>query len=277
MNLSMNIIEIKNLSYRYPNSFKPVLENINLEISRGEFFLIAGRTGSGKSSLCKAIAGLIPNFYKGEFKGEVKVFGESTLNQKIAGRIGMVFQNPEDQILTMQVESEIAFGPENLGLPRAEIAQRVEEAISQLQIEHLRDRSPYEISSGELQKVAIASILAMKPEVLILDEPTSDLDPQSAMNLFKILKSLHIQGKTIILAEHRLELALAIVDRVAVLEQGEIIALGSPRGVIQNFELEKIGIRIPRICKLAKRLGMEKIPLSVEEFLEEWQRLCRSN
>lgn len=272
-----NIIEIKNLSYRYPNSFKPVLENINLEISRGEFFLIAGRTGSGKSSLCKVIAGLIPNFYKGEFKGEVKVFGESILNQKIAGRIGMVFQNPEDQILTMQVESEIAFGPENLGLARDEIAQRVEEAISQLQIEHLRDRSPYEISSGELQKVAIASILAMKPEVLILDEPTSDLDPKSAMNLFKILKTLHIQGKTIILAEHRLDLALAIVDRVAVLEQGEIIALGSPREVIQNFELEKIGIRIPRICKLARRLGMEKIPLNVEEFLEEWQRLCRSN
>ncbi|MEM2933513.1 MAG: ABC transporter ATP-binding protein [Halobacteria archaeon] len=272
-----SVIEIKNLSYKYPNSSISVLNNINLEISRGEFILIAGRTGSGKSSLCKAIVGLIPNFYKGDFAGEVKVLGESTLRQKIAGKIGMIFQNPEDQILTMQVESEIAFGLENLGLPRAEIAQRVEEAISQLQIEYLRERSPYEISSGELQKVAIASILAMKPEVLILDEPTSDLDPQSAINLFKILTSLHNQGKTIILVEHRLDQVLAIVNKVAILEQGKILALGSPREVIRNFELEKIGIRIPRICKLAKQLGMEKIPLSVEEFIEEWRHLCKLN
>ncbi len=271
----MSIIEIKNLSYRYPNSSRAVLENINLEISRGEFILIAGRTGSGKSSLCRAITGLIPNFYKGSFAGEVRVFGESTLKQKMAGKIGMVFQNPEDQILTMQVESEIAFGPENLGLPRAEIAQRVKEAFSQLQIEYLRDRSPYEISSGELQKVAIASILAMEPEVLILDEPTSELDSQSAINLFKILTSLRAQGKTIILVEHRLEQALGIVNRVAIMEQGRIIAQGSPREVIQNFELEKIGIRIPRICKLARQLGMGKIPLSVEEFVEEWRNLCK--
>jgi energy-coupling factor transporter ATP-binding protein EcfA2 len=274
------IIEVRNLSYKYPNSSKPALENVNLEITRGEFILITGRTGSGKSSLCRAVTGLIPNFYKGDYKGEVKVFGESILKQKIAGKIGMVFQNPEDQILTMQVESEIAFGPENLGLPRAEIAKRIREAALKLQIEHLLDKSPYEISSGELQKVAIASILAMEPEVLILDEPTSDLDPQSALNLFKILRTLHSQGKTIILVEHRLDQALPIVNRIAVLEQGKIIALGSSREVIKNFELEKIGIRLPVVCKLAKRLELEKIPLSVEEFIEEYQGMAackRSN
>lgn len=264
----MEIIEIKNLSFRYQGSSQLALSNISLKISKGEFILVTGPTGSGKSSLCRAITGLIPNFHKGDFTGEVRVSGKSTLGQNIAGKIGMVFQNPEDQILTMQVESEIAFGPENLGLPREEIAARVSEAISQLEIEELRARSPYELSSGELQKVAIASILAMKPEVLILDEPTSDLDPVSAINLLEILKSLHSSGKTIILIEHRLENAAAIADRLVVIESGKLIAQGNPREVIRDCELEKIGIRIPRICRLAKQLDLEKIPLSIEEFME---------
>ncbi len=264
------IVEIKNLSYSYLGTSQPILSNINLEISQGEFILITGPTGSGKSTLCRAITGLIPNFHKGDFSGEVRVFGRSTSEQKIAGKVGLVFQNPEDQILTMEVESEIAFGPENLGLRREEIAARVSEALSQLEIEHLRDKSPHDLSSGELQKVAIASILAMKPEVVILDEPTSDLDPESAINLLEILASLNRSGKTIILIEHRLENALRLADRIIVLESGKLAAQGSPREVIRDFDLESMGIRIPWICRIARELGMGKVPLSIEEFVESW-------
>ncbi len=272
-------MKIKSLSYKYAMEEEYVLRGINLEIFEGDFVVIAGPTGGGKSTLCRCMVGLIPHFYSGEMEGSVEVFGRNireTSTPELSRTIGMVLQNPMDQLVAMSVEREVAFGPENLGLPRKELRNRVEESLLKTKIYGLRDRNPLELSAGQLQKVAIASILAMKPKILILDEPTSELDPKSAIDIFNLLKELNNQGITIILIEHRLEHAINLVNRLIIMDEGKIVLDGDPRSVLSTIleskDMEKIGVSVPKISVLAKQLmdagiSISKLPLTTKELV----------
>jgi len=258
------------------------LDKISLNINEGEFVLVTGATGAGKTTLCRCILGLIPHFFGGEMSGNVVVLGNNTLDtqpSRLAAKVGMVFQNPEDQLIAMSVEEELAFGPENLGLPREEIDERISEALNLVKINELRDRSPYELSSGQQQKVAIAAILAMRPEILILDEPTSMINPKSAVEIIEFLNTLNKEeGVTTIITEHRLDSLVAFVDKIVILEKGSIWKTGSVQEILSSDELLDIGISVPRIIQLVnhmRKAGYEikNLPLTIEEASSVFRRL----
>ncbi|MEM2125229.1 MAG: ABC transporter ATP-binding protein [Candidatus Methanosuratincola sp.] len=254
----MAIIEVKGLCYTYPESESPSLIDVNFKAEPGEFVLVTGPSGCGKTTFCRALNGLIPNSYGGDFKGEVIVDGlltTSTPVYELAQRVGLVFQNPENELFCTTVEREVAFGPENLALPREEIAMRVEEALEIVCISHLKEKSPEELSGGEQQKVAIAALLAMKPKVLVLDEPTANLDPVSAKSVLELMHRLNKNGVTVILVEHRLEMVSHLVDRCVVFEGGRIVADGSPREVLYSDKVSELGVGLPKVVQVSKRLS----------------------
>jgi len=252
------IIEVKGLCYTYPESETPSLIDVNFKAEPGEFVLVTGPSGCGKTTFCRALNGLIPNSYGGDFKGTVVVDGlltTSTPVYELAQRVGLVFQNPENELFCTTVEREVAFGPENLALPREEIAMRVEEALEIVGISHLKEKSPEELSGGEQQKVAIAALLAMKPKVLVLDEPTANLDPVSAKSVLELMHRLNKNGVTVILVEHRLEMISHLVDRCVVFEGGRIVADGSPREVLYSDKVSELGVGLPKIVQVSRRLS----------------------
>ncbi|MEN3050327.1 MAG: ABC transporter ATP-binding protein [Candidatus Methanosuratincola petrocarbonis] len=254
----MAIIEVKGLCYTYPESETPSLIDVNFKAEPGEFVLVTGPSGCGKTTFCRALNGLIPNSYGGDFKGTAVVDGlltTSTPVYELAQRVGLVFQNPENELFCTTVEREVAFGPENLALPREEIAMRVEEALEIVGISHLKEKSPEELSGGEQQKVAIAALLAMKPKVLVLDEPTANLDPVSAKSVLELMHRLNKNGVTVILVEHRLEMISHLVDRCVVFEGGRIVADGSPREVLYSDKVSELGVGLPKIVQVSRRLS----------------------
>lgn len=206
--------------------------------------------------------------------GKVIVLNTDTRDiqpSRLAAKVGLVFQNPEDQLIAMSVEEELAFGLENLGLPRDEIKKRIDESLNLVNIGELKDRPPSELSSGQQQKVAIAAVLAMNPEILVLDEPTSMIDPKSALDITQFLNKLNKErGVTVIVAEHRLENLVSFADKIVVINKGCIVQTGSPREVFASDNLLEIGVAIPRIIQLASRLKkagikIDNLPLTVEE------------
>lgn len=259
----MPIVEVRSLSYTYPGSTKPTLTNVNFSVEEGEFILLTGPSGCGKTTLCRCLNGLIPNSYGGEFNGQVIVDGLVTTEHpvyEIAQHVGLVFQNPENELFCTSVEREVAFGPENLALPREEIRKRVEESLAMVGISHLRDKSPEELSGGEQQKVAIAALLAMKPKILVLDEPTANLDPASAQSVLNVLLKLNEEsGVTMILVEHRLEMVAHMAHRCAILNEGRLVLMGKPEDVLYSDEAEAIGIGIPKVVQVTKALGINKM------------------
>jgi energy-coupling factor transport system ATP-binding protein len=270
------LIKIKDFTFQYSGAGKPALNNISLEIEDGEFVLITGPSAGGKSSLCRCINGLIPHFYGGRVAGEVKVQGLDTRERspkELAAKVGMIFQDPENQLVTQDVEREIAFGLENLAFPRNLIARRIEESLDTLGIAALRYRPVYELSGGEKQKVAIASVLALHPEILMLDEPTSELDPKSAEEVLSIVQRLNDElGITVILVEHRLDRVIQHADRLIALDGGKIIADGGARSVLShNYQaISDAGIGVPPVISLANQLktagAMDtETPLTVKE------------
>jgi energy-coupling factor transporter ATP-binding protein EcfA2 len=280
----MAAVSVRNLTYTYPNSSEPNLRDVSLEVESGEFLLVCGPTGGGKSTLCRCILGLIPHFYGGEMLGEVRVLGMDTREtppSKLTPRVGMIFQNPEDQLVAMSIEEEVAFGPENLGLPRDEIKRRVDEALRLVGIENLRGRSPYELSSGQQQRVAIASILSMRPEILILDEPTSQIDPKSAIDIISLVHRLNKEsGMTVVMTEHRLENAAQYADRIVVIGGGRVTHNGRPREVLQLESLTGHGVPVPKIIQLSNRLmgtgvRFDNLPLTVEEAAATLGRMLK--
>lgn len=253
------ILEVKDFSFKYSSSKENVLKNIKFSLAEGEFLAITGRNNSGKSTLGYAINGLIPHFYRGELEGSIVVNGKDTVNTPIGELVqdvGLVFQNPFTQLsgTTQTVFQELAIGLENFGVPKDEMVERINNVMKILDIEFLKDRVPFGLSGGQQQKVALASILVMEPKVLILDEPTSQLDPGSSEEIFQIISILKERGTTIILIEHKLEEIAEYADRVMVLEYGEIKMLDKPEKVLNSEKLYELGIRPTRYAELGNKL-----------------------
>lgn len=231
-------VYMEGVSYKYPDSDTLALRDINFEADFGELVLLVGPSGCGKSTFARIFNGLIPNFYGGELTGRISIAGldpRKTPTPKFAGLVGFMFQNPENQLFFNSVERELAFGLENLGIPPEEIRRRVDETLKEYGLEELRHRSPFELSGGQQQKVALASVMVMKPRILILDEPTANLDPLSAMKTLGIVaKKTREYNMLTILIEHRLEIALQFATRVVVMFDGRIVADGDPLDTVSK-------------------------------------------
>jgi len=275
----MGYFKIENVNYKYPLEDKQALKNINIEIKKGEFWAVIGKNGSGKTTFCNMLRRFVPDFYKGELTGtitledkELKDYSQKELVQKI----GFVFQNPFTQISGVKdtVFDEIAYGLENLGLYKEEIISRVEKILKLLEIEKLRDRNPYDLSGGQKQRVALASIIAMDPDILVIDEPTSQLDPKGTEDIFKIINLMANEGKTIILVEHKLELIAEYAQNIIVLDEGEIILSGKAEEVLNNKILLEKEIGMTQYSILAYELEksgkveFEEIPITKEKTVE---------
>lgn len=257
------------------------LDGVSLKVASGQVVLIAGPSGGGKSTLLRCCLGLVPRFYGGEFSGTVSVAGEPIGQREpheLATTVGMVFQNPEDQVIATTVQDDVAFGPENLGLPLDELRERTLQAMRLAGIQTLAGAATRQLSAGQLQKVALAGILALGPEILCLDEPTSQIDSASARELIELLGSLaRHSGKTILVAEHRLEFATSIADRLVVVAGGRVVADSPPRAVLARPEALVWGLSRPKVFELALRLQAQDrwpgpLPLTVAEFKEGWRQ-----
>ncbi|MFH1184253.1 MAG: ABC transporter ATP-binding protein [Chloroflexota bacterium] len=237
-------LEVEVLTFRYRDRDAPAIHGISFSASAGEVLLIAGASGCGKTTLIRAINGLVPRSYKGELAGKVRVYGEDTADWKLATvsqRVGTVLQDPERQILGTKVLNEVAFGLENLGLGRAEIRERVEESLALLRISELGDRDTFSLSGGEKQKVALAGVLAMRPSILLLDEPLASLDPASARDSLDMVRRLANEGMTVLMVEHRVEDVLRIQpERLMFMSEGEIRYLGPVTGLSDAVDYREI-------------------------------------
>jgi energy-coupling factor transporter ATP-binding protein EcfA2 len=258
------MIRFEHLSYHYPGSELPVLRDLSLEVEEGEFLLVIGPSGAGKSTLLRCLNGLVPHFYGGAVAGEVRVDGRDPIAlgpRGMADLVGFVLQDPEAQFVVDKVEDEMAFALENQGLDPIVMRKRVEEALDQLNIAHLRQRSVNTLSGGERQRVAIAAVMTLQPQVLVLDEPTSQLDPQAAEEVLDTLVKLNQDlGLTIILSEHRLERVVQYVDRILYLSgNGQPPLLDEPRAVLGQVDLT------PPLITLAKALDWSPLPLTIKE------------
>nr|MDO8083678.1 ABC transporter ATP-binding protein [Candidatus Sigynarchaeum springense]MDO8118905.1 ABC transporter ATP-binding protein [Candidatus Sigynarchaeota archaeon] len=258
------IIEINDVTFAYQNTNdQPVLNGVNVHFFPGTVSIICGPTGSGKTTLVRLLNGLIPHFYEGVMKGNIIVDGintKDTSTAKLAQVVGMVFQNPENQLVSSSCEREIAFGPENLGIPRSEICERVESVIQLLGLHEIRDSSPNELSGGQKQKVAIAAALALKPRVLVFDEPTSNLDPESISKLGGIIETIKTQlNSTIIIVEHRLEPFLNIATHIACMKDGTVILYDTTENVVRNNAFYQIGVQVPVVLKIFHQLHYEGV------------------
>lgn len=265
------VIETRDLHYRYTVAGPHwILANLNLCVEPGEYLLICGASGAGKSTLCRTFNGLIPHFYGGVMQGGVWVAGLDTRTQPVGElltHVGMVFQNPETQLFNSTVERELAFGLESLGLPQGEIRQRIAESAETVGVSSLLERNPRQLSGGEQQLVSIGAALALHPQVIVLDEPYASLDPANANRVRQALREINRQGTAVVLTEHRLQNAIADVDRMVVLHQGQVALDGSPREVLRE-EVAPFGLNLPPVVRLARELRLPEVPLSVEELAQ---------
>lgn len=275
MMVADEIISVENLSYTYMSGNSYALYDINLKIRRGEFVVIMGPSGCGKSTLLYTLNGIIPHLFRGKMSGRVIVDGIDTKQSsisKLSQIVGMVFQNPETQIVASTVIEEVAFGPENLNLSVEEIRARVEEALAISRLSGKRDFSTTSLSGGEKQALAIASVLALRPKVLALDEPTSMLDPAGAALVSSIISELNKKlGMTVVAVDHRVEWAVNVADRLIVMDEGKIVIDDKPSNVFKRFDLvKKIGFRPPQVTELFYKLRdngvpVNDFPINVEE------------
>jgi len=264
------ILRFEDVSYRYPASDHWSLQNVHLEIEQGQRVLVTGASGSGKSTFCRACIGLIPHFHGGEFTGQVVVHGLDTRRHSVFQlfrHAGLVFQNPDAQLFNPTVESELVYGLESLGLAPAEIEKRLSWATDLVRLDSILSRPPHTLSGGEKQRVLIGALLALKPQIVILDEPFTHLDPENAELLRTILNGIHSEGISVIVIEHRLHEVIGDFDRLVVLYEGRVVADGSPRQVLQH-DVSPYGINVPPILRLFRASGGTGVPLTVREALE---------
>lgn len=271
----MKKLTIENLKYKYPLSEKFALDDLSFVVEQGEFIGIIGENSAGKSTLCQAIVGLVPHFYKGAYGGKIIVDGlevkRSTITE-LSLKVGIVFQNPFTQITgsKMTVFEEIAFGLENMGVPQSEMLGRIDDVLRLFNIAHLKDRNPFDLSGGQMQRMAIASIIAMKPDIIVLDEPTSQLDPEGSEEVFRAIQSLSNQGITIIMVEHKMEKVAQYCDKVLLLKDGKKVDFGRPEKIFSREDLKEYGVTAPvytRVCKAMnlKKAGTDYYPVTLED------------
>jgi len=258
----MVVIDVNGLTYSYAEQGLPALKDITFQVEAGQLVAIAGANGAGKSTLCLALAGLIPALFHGQMQGAVSVCGMDTRQNHpghFAGQVGLVLQNPVSQLSGVRytIYEEVAFGLENLGVPRTEMPARIEQALDQVGLANMDKRSPYTLSGGQQQRLALASVLALKPSVLLLDEPTSMLDPQGSQDIFGIVQKLAQAGATVVIAEHRLEWVAQYAERVIALAEGEVILDGTPEDVLASPALLEAQIGWLRYTQAA-HLGRER-------------------
>lgn len=254
----MAFIDLARLTYTYPHTEQPALRDITLTIEEGSFVALIGANGAGKSTLCYTITGFVPHFFQGELGGKAQIAGRDLATSTLADLVvsaGLVFQKPQNQIsgTKFTVYEEVAFGLENLGVPAAEMGSRIEQALYLTGISELKDRSPYELSGGQQQRLALASMLAMDTPIMVLDEPTSQLDPIGSREVFEVIQGLSRRGKTVVMAEHKLEWVATFADRVIVLDEGRIILDGPPRDVLTSPLLADNDIGVTRYTSVARK------------------------
>ncbi|WHH60329.1 ATP-binding cassette domain-containing protein [Petroclostridium sp. X23] len=270
-----SILKISDLTFIYQNSKKASLQQINMDIHEGEFIGITGPTGAGKSTLALCMNGVIPHFYQGDFYGSVMVDQKDTVDNDcvaLAGSIGSVFQDPEAQIVATVVEDEVAFGLENLNLPRYEMEERITTALEMTGISQLRNYSTARLSGGQKQRVAIAAAIALRPKILVLDEPTSELDPQGTLAIYETLKNLNeLYGITVIIIEQKIQYLAEYCSRLVVLDKGKIAIEGPCREVLSRQDtLQGLGVNCPPVTQLAYMLKQKglyhgEFPINVDE------------
>ena len=279
----MSMINLQDVIYKYPLTETPVLDHFSLQVEEGEFVAVIGPNGAGKSTLCYLLSGFIPHFFKGELTGSVEVAGvetrQSTLDQWVR-TVGLAFQNPFNQISGSKytVFEEIAFGLENMGVERGEMKERVQRALDLTGISDLAERSPYSLSGGQQQRVALTSILVMEPKVLVLDEPTSQMDPIGTREVFGVIRQMAARGMTVILVEHKIEWVAAFADRVVALDEGKILADGTPGEVLTHPALfaKNFGLsRYTRTAHTAAEQGLwpaaRRLPVTLDQAVEGFQ------
>jgi energy-coupling factor transporter ATP-binding protein EcfA2 len=279
---AVSLIEIEDLTFSYASKqHEPALRNLRCTIEQGSFVGITGPAEAGKTTFCRLIAGYIPHFFHGEFSGNVNVAGTDTRETTIgdlAERVGFVFENPFDQLTgaSLTVLEEAAFALENMGLAREEIRLRAEKSLSQVGMEDLKDRHPQQLSGGQSQRLALASILAVQPEVFILDEPTSQLDPLGVEEVFDVITDMHRGGNTLIVVSQDLDHLAIRADRLMVIDEGEIKWDGEPRKVLLEAAEARYPILIPDVLEISRKLraagripSTSAVPLTVEQAAKE--------
>ncbi|HRQ25022.1 MAG TPA: ATP-binding cassette domain-containing protein, partial [Anaerolineales bacterium] len=275
--MSNTPLVVENLSFKYRTRPELAIEDISFELKPGELLLIAGSSGCGKTTLARCINGLIPRSYRGERKGSVMLNGREVAKLKIAEmaqEVGTLLQDPERQIVASNVFNEIAFGPENLGLPRDEIITRVEQVMQRLNIEYFRQRETFNLSGGEKQKVALAGVLVMNPSILLLDEPLASLDPASAYEALAVFRGLADEGRTVILVEHRVEDAISInPDRLLYMEDGRIKYLGPIQELPKEIDHTQVKLPAPWVVQRVRALDLTPAAPTKPEVKERGEPL----
>ncbi len=271
----MEAVSLKNVSYQYPLESEKVVKNLTFSIEKGKAYGLIGENEAGKTTVCNIIRGFIPQLYRGILEGEIWINGKEIQTYdpgELATVIGYSFQNPFTQISGVKetVYEELAYGMENIGIPRENMIQKVEELVRLFHLEKLVDKNPYELSGGQKQRVALASMIALDPDIVILDEPTSQLDPKSTEEVFEIVRMLKKQGKTIILVEHKIDLVAEYCDQILLMSHGQIAMQGTAQEVLTNPEILKYGGQLPQVVYYfleRKKIteNDEKIPLTIQE------------
>jgi energy-coupling factor transport system ATP-binding protein len=253
------VLEVKDFSFKYRQAKRRALKHVSFQVEEGSFFCIIGSNGSGKSTLCNALVGLIPHYFVGKMSGEVIVNGLNVENSSIAElstKIGLVFQNPFNQLsyTAGTVAEELAYGLGNRGIPREEMMKKVDYVSKLMRIDHIISKNPLELSGGQIQRVAFGSTFIMEPQILVLDECTTQLDPLGSEEIFDIVKSLNKQGITVIMVDHEMERVARCADQIMVLDQGKVVAIDEPKKIFGDPEIMKRGIEVPDYVKISHAL-----------------------
>lgn len=254
-----SILKVEDLSFKYSNSKEYAIHDISFEAKQGEILCVVGANGSGKSTICNALVGLIPHYIDGKREGTVKIFNENTADLKmgeLVTKIGLVFQNPFNQLsyTTSTVEQELAYGLGNIGVPRDEMVLRIQKIAKRMRIDKFLHKNPLELSGGQVQRVALGSSIVMDPDIIVLDECTSQLDPMGSEEIFDIIKDLNQDGKTIILVDHDMEKVARIADRVMVLHEGEMAAIDTTKNIFGNLAMENYAVAVPDFTQIGLSL-----------------------
>ncbi|WP_404332025.1 energy-coupling factor ABC transporter ATP-binding protein [Mesobacillus maritimus] len=281
MSVEKPAIAVKGLAFQYPDTEEKVLKNINFTLNNGEILGIIGPTGAGKSTLAMCLNGLIPQIIPGEIEGEIIVKGidvsQSTVSD-MSEHVGFVFQEPENQLSQMTIEEEIAFGMGNLGVPREEMEDRIIDALRQVGLSGFEKRSPLALSGGQQQRLAIAAVMAMRPTIMIMDEPTSMLDPKGKNEVYGVLRNLKEYGMTGIIIDHEVERIATYCDKILVLNEGEIQLFGTPEEVFTNIEfLHRLKLNGPQVTEFIYKYNQLfdrqlKLPTSLEEAVTVFEK-----